>query len=341
MKTSILKKMMWSLAVLLAAGIGIFLYGGWKMFGDEVKAIRSLNMIEEGVYTFTFKGNYGFREFLEKGGSRTDAEMAVHITEFLSHGYMKMPSQEEVTADAGCTSIQGNGVFARNFDYDDVGQNIVIVKTEPEDGYKSVSTSTFAFLGYGPQWHPVAGMDGFIALASVFVPLDGMNEKGVCVADLIELDGDSTSVDTEKPDLTIVGAIRLILDYAASVEEAIDLLGQYDVHPSIGRAHHLSIADADSSVAVEWKGGEMHVTPTTTLTNHCMWEARENDQTGESHRRMEMLENLFPEDGTQALDAIKMASYEDNTLWTVIYDHNSLSGTWYIRCRWNNPIEIR
>ena len=67
-------------------------------------------------------------------------------------------------------------------------------------------------------------MDGFVALAAAYVPLDGMNEKGLCVADLIELDGDTAAVDTEKPDLTIVGAIRLILDYAASVDE-------------IGRAH--------------------------------------------------------------------------------------------------------
>jgi len=26
----------------------------------------------------------------------------------------------------------------------------------------------------------IAGMDGMVALASIYVPLDGMNEKGLC-----------------------------------------------------------------------------------------------------------------------------------------------------------------
>ncbi|MGM9749333.1 MAG: carcinine hydrolase/isopenicillin-N N-acyltransferase family protein [Candidatus Cryptobacteroides sp.] len=334
------KKIVLTILALIAAAIGIFLYGGWKMFGDELKAIRSLKMIEEGVYTFTFKGDYGFKEFLEQGGAKTDAEMAVYIARFLSHGYMDIPEPENLSVEAGCTSFQGDGVFARNFDFDDMGQNIVIVKTEPKDGYKSISTSTFAFLGYNPDWHPVAGMDGFVALATIFIPLDGMNEKGVCVADLIELDGDTSSVDTEKPDLTIVGAIRLVLDYAASVDEAVDLLEQYDVHPSIGRAHHLAIADASRSVAVEWKGGEMHVTPAPVLTNHCIWESRENDMTGESRNRMYRIGNLSPKDAAEALDAARQASYDNFTLWSVVYDRAAQNGTWYLRCRWDYPIVI-
>ncbi|MGM9735739.1 MAG: carcinine hydrolase/isopenicillin-N N-acyltransferase family protein [Candidatus Cryptobacteroides sp.] len=335
-----IKKIIYSILAVIAIGLGIFLYGGWKMFGDELKAIRSLKMLEDGVYTFTFKGDYGFKEFLEQGGAKTDEEMGTYIAGFLSHGYMKMPEAESVAYEAGCTSIQGKGVFARNFDFDEMGQNIVIVKTEPKDGYKSISTSTFAFLGYGPEWHPVAGMDGFVALASTFVPLDGMNEKGVCIADLIELDGDTVAVDTEKPDLTIVGAIRLVLDYAASVDEAIELLGRYDIHPSIGMAHHLAIADADNSVAVEWKGGEMHVTPAPVLTNHCIWESREHPMTGESHSRMERIGGLEPADAASALDAARQASYDNFTLWSVVYDRDARRGTWYFRCRWDNPVEI-
>ena len=112
------------------------------------------------------------------------------------------------------------------------------------------------------------------------------------MADLIELDGDTTDYDTERPDLTIVGAIRLVLDYAADVEEAIRLLEQYDIHNSIGWAHHLSIADAGRSVVVEWKAGEMHVTDTPLVTNHCMWEQRDCPLAGESHRRMTRLAAL-------------------------------------------------
>ncbi len=335
-----IKRVIISIAALLAIGLGIFLYGGWQMFGNEIMAIRSIRMLEEGVYSFTFKGDYGFKAFLEQGGAKTDAEMARYIARFLSHGYVDIPESKDVTFDAGCTSVQGEGVFARNFDFDEMGQNIVIVRTEPTDGYKSISTSTFAFLGYAPDWHPIAGVDGFVALAATYVPLDGMNEKGVCVADLVELDGDTAVVDTEKPDLTIVGAIRLVLDYAASVDEAVELLRKYDVYPSIGQAHHLAIADDERSVVVEWKGGEMHVSPTPVVTNHCIYESREHTMTGESRSRMERLSGLRPVDAASGLDAVRQASYNGFTLWSVVYDRKSQRGTWYVRCRWDLPVEV-
>ena len=33
------------LGLLVAVGLGVFLYGGWKMFGDELKAIKTLTMV--------------------------------------------------------------------------------------------------------------------------------------------------------------------------------------------------------------------------------------------------------------------------------------------------------
>ena len=334
------KRILTAVVAVIAVGFGVFLYGGWSMFGDELKAIKSLTMVEEGVYTFTFKGDYGFKAFLEQGGAKTDAEMARYIARFLSHGYMDIPEGEPTEADAGCTSLQGKGLFARNFDFKPKGQNIVLIRTEPDDGYKSISTSSFAFLGYGDDWHPIAGMDGFAALATVYIPLDGMNEKGVCVADLIEIDGDTTTFDTPKPDLTIVGAIRLVLDYAASVDEATALLAKYDVHPSIGSAHHLAIADENRSVVVEWKGGEIHATDTAVVTNHCLWENRDSSHTEESRQRLAKLADRRPQSQADALSSLQEASYKDWTLWSVIYDRATLSGRWFSRCRWGKPIAV-
>lgn len=336
MKTG--KKIAIALLVLLAIGLGVFIYGGWKMFGDEIQAIRTLRMIDDKVYTFTYKGDYGFKGFLEQGGAKTDEEMARYIAAFLSKGYMDVPSADSVQINAGCTSVDSEAILGRNFDFKDEGQSIVIVRTEPDDGYKSISTSTFAFLGYNADWHPVAGMDGFLALATIYIPLDGMNEKGVCVADLIELDGKTEPFDTPKPDLTIVGAIRLILDYAASVDEAVELLEQYDIHPSIGSAHHLSIADGKRSVAVEWDCGQIHVTETPSVTNHCLWESRQNEMTAESHRRMEAIKNLVPANRQESLDAMRMVSYKDETIWTVLFDRNAMDATWYVRSDWDNPL---
>ena len=35
----------------MAIGFGVFVHGGWKMFGDELKAIKSLKMIKDEKIT--------------------------------------------------------------------------------------------------------------------------------------------------------------------------------------------------------------------------------------------------------------------------------------------------
>ena len=87
-----------------------------------------------------------------------------------------------------------------------------------------------------------------VALASIYVPLDGMNEKGLCVSDLIEIDGSTEVPDTDKADLTIVAAIRLVLDYAKDTEEAVKLLSEYDVFPSVNA--HKSISVTPSGIVI-------------------------------------------------------------------------------------------
>ena len=45
------KRILGIIGVLMAIGYGVFVHGGWKMFGDELKAIKSLNMIEDEKIT--------------------------------------------------------------------------------------------------------------------------------------------------------------------------------------------------------------------------------------------------------------------------------------------------
>ena len=321
----------------MVAVLALIIVGGMRMFGNEISAIRSMQEVQKGIYTFTYKGDYGFKDFLKKGGAKTDAQMAEHIAEFLSHGYMK-PTVE--APDGGCTTVTGNGVFARNFDWEP-SPLCAIIKTEPADGYASVSTSNLTFLGFGEDWQPDNFMNKMMALAAVYVPLDGMNEKGVCVADLIEIDGNKQVPDSERPDLTIVGAIRLVLDYAATTDEAIALLSRYDVFPSVERMHHLSISDRSGhSVVVEWNDGQMQVTPTQVVTNHCLSEARLSNDTQESHQRFDMLTSRFLPlaERNSAQQAIQAASYPQETLWSVVFDQQSLTATHFFGCRWNEGI---
>lgn len=334
-----IKRILGIIGLLIAIGFGVIVYGGWQMFGDELKAIKSLKMIKDSVYTFEYRGDYGFKAFLEQGGAKTDAQMAEYIAGFLSKGYIKTGAQ---TPEGGCSTIASDGLFCRNFDWNSKS-HYAIIKTYPDDGYASISTTGFAFLGMGDDWHPIAGMDGMVALASIYVPLDGMNEKGLCISDLIEIDGSTEVPDTDKADLTIVAAIRLVLDYAKDTEEAVKLLSEYDVFPSVNAAHHLAISDINNhNVVVEWKNGQMRVTETAIVTNHCLAEPLESPMTGESYRRFAKLTEMHSGFKTQeeGIQALKEASYEEETLWSVIYNKEELSSTIYFDRKWDEPLSF-
>ena len=69
--------------------------------------------------------------------------------------------------------------------------------------------------------------------------------------------GDSVPTDqnTDKPDLTSTTLLRLILDYADNVEEAVDIASSYDLHDSAKTSYHYMVADASGRSAVlEWVG---------------------------------------------------------------------------------------
>ena len=94
-----------------------------------------------------------------------------------------------------------------------------------------------------------------------------MNENGLAVSVNMIQDSDTIEQETGKPDLTTTTAIRLLLDKAADVEEALELLEQYDLHASMGMMVHFALADATGrSVVVEYVENQMVVTDTPVVT---------------------------------------------------------------------------
>ncbi|HUV35277.1 MAG TPA: carcinine hydrolase/isopenicillin-N N-acyltransferase family protein, partial [Candidatus Desulfaltia sp.] len=61
-----------------------------------------------------------------------------------------------------------------------------------------------------------------------YMPFDGMNEAGLVVA-MAAISHAEPPRDSGKVTLDEIGVIRLLLDRAATVEEALGLLGEYNV----------------------------------------------------------------------------------------------------------------
>lgn len=329
-----MKKILLIILAVLSVPILIIFAGVWFMFGDKLIAANSVEKLDEGLYYMEYKGDYGFEKFLEQGGAASEAAMADYIISFLSNGFAKNTSNP-VPQNFGCSTLNKGNLMGRNFDWLGTEESAMIVYTEPENGYASYSTCWLGFLGFGEAWKPEGMANQYMALAAVYVPLDGMNEKGLCVADLVNGDEEQTHQQTDKVDLTTSSAIRLLLDKAANVNEAITLLKNYDMNSAIGMSHHLAISDANGrSVVVEYINNEMIVTDATAVTNHYL-SPGEKYGIGQqnSHDRYDLLMFTLPRIVT--IDDLKGAMQDvvqlEATQWTIIYNKYIKSFDFYWR----------
>ena len=85
-----------------------------------------------------------------------------------------------------------------------------------------------------------------------------MNDAGVSCGIYMSYQGPdggtvATDQNTELPDLTSTTMLRLILDYADNVDEAVELVKRYDFHDSANSSFHYMVADASGKSAIlEW-----------------------------------------------------------------------------------------
>lgn len=310
------------------------------LFQEELKIIGSLEKISEEnpVYTMEINGDYYFEEFLKSGGASSDEEVSAFLTEKISKGFY---SVDAGSSGLACSTISakaadGTHIWGRNYDW--TGSVPIIVKCIPEKGYSSISTCDFQNITGSAEVLPEGMMNKMLSVAALYVPMDGINEAGLCVADLEVNEGGMPNIDTEKPDLTVTTAIRLVLNQAATVDEAVKLLEQYDIHASGGISHHLSISDAEgNSVSVEFADEGIEVVNTNFVTNFNLANG-DLSAGGESAReRYEYLSSVYEEaDGVltseqvrEALSGVSQAEGEWTTQWSIVYEQASGTVVYY------------
>lgn len=242
--------------ILLTVIVGIII------FWNELRTLSTLKKVDDyGMFQMKYYGDYGFDDFLETGAT-SDSDIESYVTKRLLKG---LPIDLGVTGD-GCTAFvtqneSGEIIYGRNFDFEYAPSMQVF--TAPDNGYKSVSTVNLSFAGYGEKNLPKGmSIDSFLALAAPYLPFDGMNEKGLGIALLAVPEADAP-YDSDKVTLNTTTAIRLVLDYAASVEEAIQLLRNYNIYFSGEIYCHYLIADAAGrSAIIEYYDGDIRVVET-------------------------------------------------------------------------------
>ena len=260
-----------AIALVVIAGIAVGV-----TWGNEISTAASIEKLRDrddshldgSVYRMDVKGGFYFDKYLEEGGASTDAELISFITDNITKGLIDMGIKE---SNIGCASFtaqteDGDQLFARNYDF--AKTNTCLVFTDPGDGrHASISTVDLQFLGIDTDADVEGLMDRITCLAAPYAPLDGMNDAGVSCGIYmsyqgggVDEEGDEvvipTNQDTDKPDLTSTTMLRLVLDYAGSVDEAVELISGYDLHDSANTSYHYMIADSTGKSAIlEWVDG--------------------------------------------------------------------------------------
>ena len=206
----------------------------------------------------------------------------------------------------------------------------------------SLATVNLGFIKQGAGFAANFLTDEMMSIAALYAPLDGMNEKGLCVSVNMIQDSATIQQNTDKPDLTTTTAIRLMLDKAANAREALALLEQYDLHASMNYMIHFAIADnTGNSVAVEYVNNEMIVTATPVLTNFYLAEGeKQGTGTQQSHTRFDILTETLEDNSSMtalqvrdALDSVSKDNFGEfeSTEWSVVFDQSALTAVYYHR----------
>ena len=265
-----------SLKKILLAVVGIIvallvvafavIYGVWH---NEISTVTSIEMLRDrndehldgAVYSMHVKGGFYLDDFIAQGGASNDNELIQFITDNITRGVVDIQMTAPEIGCSAFTSVtpEGDRLFARNYDFSKT--NTMVVFTEQNEGrHASISTVNLQFLGVDVDKNMESLMDKIICLAAPYAPLDGINDAGVSCGIFMSYQGGEktmpTDQDTDKPDFTSTTLLRLILDYADSVEEAVEIASSYDLHDSANTSYHYMVADSTGKSAIlEWTNG--------------------------------------------------------------------------------------
>ena len=256
---------------------------------EKLTMLRSMVDLEGNkgrIYEMRYTADYKLDEALNAGIDGTNSLIA-----FVAQHLMDvMPQQKSLALsfDAGCSAFActdastGNRLMGRNFDFNhldpDTKERIMIpmiaVHTAPAGGKKSVSFVDGQFLNYKSGFYTDGTSDLSMLMALPYVPLDGMNEDGFAVS-VLKLDGDYTQQEeVGKKKIFTTVAMRMLLDKAGSVDEAIELLEQYNMcSDKVQASYHFFLADAKGDYAIV----EYTADPNGSSKPHKMEVLKDND----------------------------------------------------------------
>jgi len=334
----------------------------------DVDVTKNIKKVEKAEFrVFEYEGDYGFNEFMEQGGARSEIELYGYI---LARAGFNIPFNNvdyefpiPVQADA-CSAFtvqneNGDGYFfGRNYDW--LNGTALAVVTHPKNGYASISTIDTNIINMFAGGRSIENLlitaftnstleyelpDEILKEVAVYIPFDGINEKGLTISMNMIPDGTEISMvdqnDKGKANLTMTTLIRYLLDTAATVDEAVEKIKSINMH---NYYVHFLISDASGkSVLVEFKndskeGVKVFVIDTPLVTNYYLADDEEmkekNFEVIHHDLRYEIILDRLTKKPKQNLKDVRntlRAGNQDGTAWSIAFDKVNLEATYFIK----------
>ena len=331
----------------------------------ELRTLCNLHQVGENdpyLYSVDYRAGYDLDKVLE-AGIDANTKLVEFVIGQLSRGLYKPDLGDKQMGNGfACTSFQaknaeGEGyLFGRNYDF--FKNPTLVLRTSPRKGYASLSTCDLSHLGYKLDKLPSTFVAKALCLAAVYAPMDGMNEKGLCIS-IMALPKQAAWQDSGKPVVGTSILMRLILDRCATVDEALALVESVDVRhdQKAGGGYHYMVADAQGNcAAIEfdlfdgWKTMILRKAPednSMLMTNHLLnpkyYTTEPDPVVGNPHSRSwwrydVASKYLGERDGVLSADEAQQCLSDvhwkdlkwdngmlENTQWSNVYDQSALT----------------
>ena len=329
----------------------------------QARTLNTLRNEKDGkFYYIDYKADYKLDDVID-AGCRSQSE----LVGYLGRSLLKAsPIQEE--PGVACSAFtartpEGDVIYGRNLDFRFTYTLALALHTNPgKGGYKSLGIAALQFLKMPPASLDEGETDISPLVVSPYVTMDGMNEKGLAFSVLALSKGPSAKqFAPDKKDISTTVAIRMLLDRAATVDEALEMLSSYNFFAKGAESekgnYHFLLADASGkTVVVEYilpEGAEssvLSVVDAECVTNGYLTEGWDEVCNGGADR-LQVLRDCLAEKGgvlteEEAMQLLASVSrglnpeeLTSNTHWSVVYNLTKRTATVCVARDFDNPLK--
>lgn len=289
----------------------------------EKNISAEIEKVGKSHYTMNYFGDYGLNEYLSKGVKNLN-----EFIEFVEQRILMDDSSKRDGKKFGCgvflaKTKENDVIFGRNMDCEcGIG---MITRIDQSSAYHSLALTNMCELDWEDNTYDTLEERVGLTLSAPYSPSDGINEHGLSIAVLSDcgaiypLNHEITVLDYSIP--------RIVLDQASNVEEAIELIQNYNLFYLVTPFHYM-VADAEgNSAVIEFVNGKMQTIRKQgnyqVLTNFTLFQNPLHEGFGKE--RFENMEVCLKEnDGViseeDALELLKANVIPGDEQWSAVYN---------------------